>query len=68
MRSAITGPFESSRLQLDGLPESGLERRDMNHMTRSGKEILTFLILTFALSSVPYYLIITAGSLSAAND
>ncbi len=37
----------------------------MKNLTGSGKEILTFLILTFALSSVPYYLIITAGSLGA---
>ena len=36
-----------------------------NNMTRPNKEILTFLILTFALSAVPYYLIITAGSLGA---
>lgn len=33
-------------------------------MTRIGKEIATFLGLTFVLSSVLYYLIITAGSLS----
>lgn len=34
-------------------------------LTRSGKEILSFLVLTFAFSAVPYYLIITAGSLRA---
>ncbi len=36
----------------------------MNNLSRSGKEILTFLVLTFGLSSVPYYLIISSGSLS----
>lgn len=36
----------------------------MNDLTRVHKEILTFLILTFALSSVWYYLIISSGSLS----
>lgn len=35
----------------------------MNDQTKPKSEILTFLILTFALSSVWYYLIISAGSL-----
>ena len=37
----------------------------MNDLLRLNREILTFLILTGLLSSVPYYLIISAGSLSA---
>jgi membrane protease YdiL (CAAX protease family) len=37
----------------------------MKYLIRPRKEIRTFLILTFALSSVWYYLIISAGSLGA---
>jgi len=37
----------------------------MSKPGRQRNEILTFLLLTFALSAVPYYLIITAGSLGA---
>lgn len=65
MQLGITGPFESSRRPFRVLPSQDLESRGMHHLTGPGKEILTFLILTFALRSVTYYLIIAAGSLGA---
>lgn len=37
----------------------------MNEQTINRREILTFLVLTFVFSSIPYFLIISAGSLSA---
>jgi len=44
-------------------PESS--QMPMQVLSKPGKEVLTFLVLTFALSSVFYYLIISAGSLGA---
>ena len=39
----------------------------MESANTSRKKIITFIILTFSLSAIPYYALISAGSMKAAG-